>query len=87
MIEINSFVRNPLAARTFVNDIGAIHQLDGSGVAGDVHPRIPRSAPQRSVIRPEHNWREYSEMKSWVMTEIRRGTTRIDDGLRYIRAN
>lgn len=32
MIEINSFVRNPLAARTFVNDIGVIHQLDGSGV-------------------------------------------------------
>lgn len=91
MIEISSFVPNPLASRTFVNDIGAIHRLGGSGVQVTViqEYRGPRlnAVEQASLIRPDHNWREYSEMMGWVMAEIRRGSIRIDDGLRHIRAN
>jgi len=84
MIEFNAYIRNPLAPKLFVNDVGGIYRIDQSiwqvtfinkpqnaGAAGD-------AVEQGSLIWPERNWYAAGDLFRWAMAEILRGTFRGD---------
>jgi hypothetical protein len=82
MIEFNAYVRNPLAPRIFVNDIGGIYRLDGGIMqvtfVQKFHDPNLNAVEQGSLIWPEHNWFHYGDMVHWAMQQIARGTFRGD---------
>jgi hypothetical protein len=91
MIEFNSYVRNPLAPRIFVNDIGSIHRLDGgimqvTFVQKFTHPKLD-AVEQASLIWPEANWHAYRGLLQWVQKGMVSDTFRRAIGFPRIRAN
>jgi hypothetical protein len=79
MIEFNAFVRNPLAPRIFVNDIGGIYRLDGGIMQVTFVQKYQdgsnlNAVEQGSLIWPEANWFHYAGMLHWAKKEIERGT-------------
>ena len=85
MIEFNSYVRNPLAPRIFVNDIGGIYRLEGGIMQvtfiSKFHDPNVNPVEQGSLIWPAHDWYRYGDMLHWAQQEIARGTFNRGDSL------
>jgi hypothetical protein len=76
MIEFNAYVRNPLAPKIFVNDVGGIYRID-QGIWQVVFinkPHLPEGSTdaveQGSLIWPERRWHASGELFRWAMAEI-----------------
>ena len=82
MIEFNAYVRNPLAPRIFVNNVGGIYRLEGGIIQATFVQQFRdpnfNTVEQASLLWPEAHWHAYGDMLQWVQREIERGTFRGD---------
>lgn len=85
MIDLATYVRNPVAPRVFVNAVGGIYRVDASLIEtvfiikSENLTRNP--VEQVSLIWPVKEWYAHIDMMSWIQREISQGAFDSADGL------
>jgi hypothetical protein len=88
MIEFIDYRRNPAAPTLFVNRIGGIYRLSQSiKKITFVLSTTSETVETASLLWEDGDLYEANSNLRWTLEELRRGTFRIEDGVRCIRAH